>query len=143
MGMSVGAAEGDDEVMSAINTTPLVDVMLVLLIIFLITIPVVTAEVKLSLPQVSNEALIKKPEDITVWITKDGNVYWNARRVSYDSLLVRMKDVAVQTPQPEIHIRADRDARFEWVGRVQAAAQRAGILKLGFITDPVLRDVNF
>jgi len=143
MAMSVGPAEGDGEAMSTINTTPLVDVMLVLLIIFLITIPVVTAEVPLTLPIATNEALVTKPENITVWVNAKGDVFWNARRISMDSLLARTKDIAVQVPQPEIHIRADREARFEWVGRVIATCQRAGILKVGFITDPELRDVQF
>jgi biopolymer transport protein ExbD len=143
MGMSVGPAEGEDEVMSAINTTPLVDVMLVLLIIFLITIPVVTQNVPLNLPVVSNEALITKPENITLSINAKGDVFWNGRRVSQDGLMERLKQTAVVVPQPEVHIRGDAQARFEWVGRVIASAQRAGILKVGFITDPELRDVNF
>lgn len=143
MGMSVGPAEGDDEVMSAINTTPLVDVMLVLLIIFLITIPVVTAEVKMKLPVVTNEALITKPENITVSVDEKGYVYWNARRIAPESLLERMKAEALKVPQPEIHIRGDVQARYEWIGRVVATVQRAGILKVGFITDPELREVNF
>jgi len=139
MGMSVGPAEGDDEVMSAINTTPLVDVMLVLLIIFLITIPVVTAEVKLKLPIVTNEALITKPENITIAIDEKGYVFWNARRIAPESMLERMKAEALKVPQPEIHIRGDVQARYEWIGRVVATVQRAGILKVGFITDPELR----
>ena len=143
MGMSVGQADGDDEVMSAINTTPLVDVMLVLLIIFLITIPVVTQEVKMKLPVVTNEALITKPENITVSIDAKGFVYWNARRIAPESLLERIKQEALKVPQPEIHIRGDVEARYESIGRVVATAQRAGILKIGFITDPELRDVSF
>ncbi len=143
MGMSVGPAEGDDEVMSAINTTPLVDVMLVLLIIFLITIPVVTAEVKLKLPVVTNEALITKPENITVAVDEKGYIYWNARRIAPESLLERMKQESLKVPQPEIHIRGDVQARYEWIGRVVATVQRAGIVKVGFITDPELREVNF
>lgn len=143
MGMSVGKDDGDDAVMNEINTTPLVDVMLVLLIIFLITIPVVTAEVKLKLPIVTNEALITKPENITVAIDEKGYVYWNARRIAPESLLERMKQEALKVPQPEIHIRGDVQARYEFIGRVVATVQRAGILKVGFITDPELRDVAF
>ena len=143
MGMSVGKDEGDDAVMSEINTTPLVDVMLVLLIIFLITIPVVTAEVKLKLPIVTNEALITKPENITVAVDEKGYIYWNARRIAPESLLERMKQEALKVPQPEIHIRGDVQARYEFIGRVVATVQRAGILKVGFITDPELRDVSF
>ena len=143
MGMSVGPSEGDDEVMSAINTTPLVDVMLVLLIIFLITIPVVTAQVNLKLPVVTNEALITKPENITVSIDVKGYIYWNGRRIAPESLLERIKMEAIKVPQPEIHIRGDVEAKYEYIGRVVATAQRAGILKVGFITDPELRDVAF
>ncbi|MBX7199188.1 MAG: biopolymer transporter ExbD [Rhodospirillaceae bacterium] len=143
MGMSVGKDEDDGAVMSEINTTPLVDVMLVLLIIFLITIPVVTAEVKLKLPVVTNEALITKPENITVAVDEKGYIYWNARRIAPESLLERMKQEALKVPQPEIHIRGDVQARYEFIGRVVATVQRAGILKVGFITDPELREVNF
>src|SRR5215469_13565431 len=144
MAMSVGPADGGEETaMAAINTTPLVDVMLVLLIIFLITIPVVTAEVPLKLPTVTNEALITKPENITVWVDAQGNLYWNAKRIAQDSLLQRVQEVARITPQPEILIRGDQNARFEFIGRVIAACQRAGILKVGFITDPELREVTF
>jgi|SRR6185503_12709833 biopolymer transport protein ExbD len=143
MGMSVGPAEGEDEVMSAINTTPLVDVMLVLLIIFLITIPVVTQTVPLTLPTVTNEALITKPENITLSVNAKGDVFWNGRRVSQDGLDERLKQTAVIVPQPEVHIRGDAQARFESIGRVIAMAQRAGILKVGFITDPEMRNVDF
>src|SRR5438067_13906625 len=112
MSMSVGPADGggDDEVMSAINTTPLVDVMLVLLIIFLLTIPVVTQNVQLTLPIVTNEALVTKPENITVSVNGRGDVFWNGRRVSQDGLLERIKQTAVIVPQPEIHIRGDAQA---------------------------------
>jgi len=143
MGMSVGKDDSDDAVMNEINTTPLVDVMLVLLIIFLITIPVVTAEVKMKLPVVTNEALITKPENITISIDSKAYVYWNGRRIAPESLLERIKLEATKVPQPEIHIRGDSEARYESIGRVVATAQRAGILKVGFITDPELRDVNF
>ena len=143
MGMSVGKDDSEDAVMNEINTTPLVDVMLVLLIIFLITIPVVTAEVKMKLPVVTNEALITKPENITIAIDAKAYVYWNGRRIAPESLLERIKLEAAKVPQPEIHIRGDGEARYESIGRVVATAQRAGILKVGFITDPELRDVNF
>ena len=143
MGMSVGKDDSEDAVMNEINTTPLVDVMLVLLIIFLITIPVVTAEVKMKLPVVTNEALITKPENITISIDAKAYVYWNGRRIAPESLLERIKLEATKVPQPEIHIRGDSEARYESIGRVVATAQRAGILKVGFITDPELRDVSF
>jgi len=139
MGMSVGSSEGEDDVNSSINTTPLVDVMLVLLIIFLITIPVVTKTQDLKLPTISNEATVTKPENIVVEITADGRTYWNQQLIRLDGLVPRMQQTAVKVPQPEVHIRADINARYEFVGRVVAAAQRGGILKVGFITDPELR----
>ena len=139
MGMSVGPAEAEDSVNSTINTTPLVDVMLVLLIIFLITIPVVTKTIELELPIISNEATQTKPENIVIQIDRNGIIYWNDFIVSPDSLIERMKGAAVLVPQPEVHIRADQQARYEFVGRVVASAQRGGIMKVGFITDPELR----
>jgi biopolymer transport protein ExbD len=139
MGASVGPPTGDDTVNSTINTTPLVDVMLVLLIIFLITIPVVTKTIELELPIISNEATQTKPENIIIQIDRDGKIYWNDFVVAPESLVERMKAAAVQVPQPEVHIRGDQQARYEFIGRVVASAQRGGILKVGFITDPELR----
>jgi biopolymer transport protein ExbD len=137
MAMSVGSPDGDDEVMSTINTTPLVDVMLVLLIIFLITIPVITNTVEIKLPEATNQALITKPENITVAVDGRGNIYWNnARMRTSEALLEKVRDTAVLVPQPEIHIRGDREAKFEFIGRVIAICQRGGIMKVGFITDP-------
>jgi len=141
MGASVGPAQGDDEVNSTINTTPLVDVMLVLLIIFLITIPVVTKTIELELPIISNEATQTKPENIVIQIDRDGKIYWNDFIVAPESLVERMKAAAVQVPQPEVHIRGDQQARYEFIGRVVASAQRGGIMKVGFITDPEVRAV--
>ena len=143
MAMSVGPSEGDDAVMSAINTTPLVDVMLVLLIIFLLTIPVVTKQVEVTLPTVTNEALITKPENITLSVDKKGNYFWNGGFVKPENFANYVANVASAVPQPEIHIRADKDTRYEFVGRAVATCQKAGILKVGFITDPELRGVNF
>jgi len=139
MGMSVGSAEEEDAVNSTINTTPLVDVMLVLLIIFLITIPVVTKTIELKLPTISNEATETKPENIVIEITEDGKTYWNQQLIRFDGLLPRIQQIAGIVPQPEVHIRADINARYEFVGRVVATAQRGGIMKVGFITDPELR----
>jgi biopolymer transport protein ExbD len=141
MGASVGPAQGDDEVNSTINTTPLVDVMLVLLIIFLITIPVVTKTIELELPIISSEATQTKPENIVIQIDRDGKIYWNDFIVAPESLVERMKAAAVQVPQPEVHIRGDQQARYEFIGRVVASAQRGGIMKVGFITDPEVRAV--
>jgi len=135
MAMSVGSS--DDELNSTINTTPLVDVMLVLLIIFLITIPVITKTVKVSLPKAANIATQTKPENITVAVDSQGIVYWNNEQVgSNDQLIEMVKAEAVKDPQPEIHIRGDSNARYEDVGRVLYAVQRGGIVKVGFITEP-------
>jgi biopolymer transport protein ExbD len=120
-----------------INTTPLVDVMLVLLIIFLITVPVVVKTVNLTLPKVTNIPTQTKPENIVIAVDKNENVYWNNAPISDNTdLLDRLKQKAVVKPQPEVHIRGDRDVRFEAVGRVILDCQRAGILKVGFLTEP-------
>ena len=137
MGMSIGASEEDDAVINEINTTPLVDVMLVLLIIFLITIPVVTHTVPVKLPAEVNEPYKTKPENINLAVNKDGDVFWNEQFIpNSDVLLDKLKIIAVQVPQPELHIRGDQNARYEFVGRVILTAQRAGIAKIGFITEP-------
>jgi biopolymer transport protein ExbD len=138
MAMNVGSPDGgEDEVVSAINTTPLVDVMLVLLIIFLITIPVVTQTVALNLPKESNIARQTKPENIEISVSKDGDVFWNAQLVpDNEALFQRLKKVATMTPQPEIHIRGDEKTRYESVGRVVFACQRAAIQKISFVTEP-------
>lgn len=137
MGMHVGTADEEDAVLSAINTTPLVDVMLVLLIIFLITIPVVTQTIPVDLPKERNQPRITKPENINLSVARDGGVYWNEKRVANDDELLRqLKGVAVLDPQPEVQIRGDGAAPYEYVGKVVLASQRAGIVKVGFITDP-------
>ena len=133
------AAEVDDEdqVVSAINTTPLVDVMLVLLIIFLITIPVVTHTVPLQLPEERTQPRQTRPQNVSIAITKDGQVFWNEQQVSgSQDLLQRLKRISVLTPQPAIELRADEGARYEFVGRAVLACERAGILKIGFIVEP-------
>jgi biopolymer transport protein ExbD len=141
MGMNVGSDGGDDAAIAAINTTPLVDVMLVLLIIFLITIPVVTQSVILSLPKETNVIRVTKPENIELAITKDGEVYWNTASVpNLEALKDRLRSIAAKNPQPEVHIRGDDGARYESVGRVIFAAQQVGILKLAFVTEPPARD---
>ena len=141
MGMNVGSGDGSsDEVLSAINTTPLVDVMLVLLIIFLITIPVITKTVKLDLPKATNIATVTKPENITIAIDREGNIYWKESRVpSQQALQDLIRNAAVTVPQPEIHVRGDRRTRFEHVGRVILQLQRGGIQKVGFISEPQRR----
>ena len=140
MGMSVstgGGPAGDDEPMSAINTTPLVDVMLVLLIIFLITVPVITPSVKVNLPKAANIPTQTKPENVNIAVDVGGNVYWNTALVpTQEALLVRLKGVAVQDPQPEVHVRGDQQTKWENVGRLIVLCQRSGIQKVGFITEP-------
>ena len=139
MGMNIGSGSGndEDEVTSSINTTPLVDVMLVLLIIFLITIPVVTQSIKLELPKERNIPLQTKPENIVIAVNRDGEVYWGTERLpDIEALVTRLKVQSVKEPQPEVHIRGDSEVRYESVGRVVVACQRAGIFKVGFITEP-------
>jgi biopolymer transport protein ExbD len=138
MAMNVGSADGDeDEVVSAINTTPLVDVMLVLLIIFLITIPVVTTSIPVQLPKERNEIRETKPENITLSVDAAGRIYWNDLNIkTTDALIDRLKKIAVLQPQPEVQIRGDGKANYEGVGKIIYACQRAGISKVGFITEP-------
>jgi biopolymer transport protein ExbD len=142
MAMTVGqdVSEGEEEVIAAINTTPLVDVMLVLLIIFLITIPVVIQQVPVDLPKERNLPTQTKPENIVIAINKDGDVFWNMEYMrDSKALFEKLKTVATIEPQPEVHIRADQETRYESVGRVVATCQRAAILKIGFITEPPAR----
>ncbi len=137
MGMNVGSDSGEDEVISAINTTPLVDVMLVLLIIFLITIPAIIQNVAVELPKERNLPTQTKPENILISVNKDGDIFWNQQLVpDTDALFERLKVVAVVVPQPEVHIRGDLDARYESIGKVVYTCQRASIMKIGFITEP-------
>jgi biopolymer transport protein ExbD len=136
--MSVGTSDTEEQVeKSDINTTPLVDVMLVLLIIFLITIPVITKTVKVELPKAANIPTQTKPENITIAVDGNGNVYWNNAQVAdREQLLEMVKTEAVKVPQPEIHIRGDSQARYEAIGRVMYTIQRGGIVKVGYITEP-------
>jgi biopolymer transport protein ExbD len=137
MAMNVGGSGEEQGLTSTINTTPLVDVMLVLLIIFLVTIPVINKSVPVDLPKAVNIPTQTKPENITVAVDKEGNIYWNDRKMpNKEDLLGHIKEAAVRKPQPEIHIRADRDAKFEAVGRVLYAIQRGGVVKVGFLTEP-------
>ena len=141
MAMSFGSPDGDeDEVIGTINTTPLVDVMLVLLIIFLITIPVVTHTVPVKLPSEINHPYKTKPENINIAINKDGDVFWNEQFVPNSAVLLgKLKAVSANVPQPEVHIRGDQNTRYEFVGKVILTVQRAGIAKVGFITEPPAR----
>ena len=139
MAMALGSPDDDaeEQMNSTINTTPLVDVMLVLLIIFLITIPVVTQSIQLTLPKERNVPTQTKPENILLAVNKDGDVYWNTRKMpDIETVVKELKKESVKEPQPEVHIRGDQDARYESVGRLVVACQRAGIAKVGFITEP-------
>jgi biopolymer transport protein ExbD len=138
MSMNVGSSDdGEDAVMSTINTTPLVDVMLVLLIIFLITIPVVTTSIKLSLPKERVEIRETKPENVIISVDKAGNIFWYEMRIkNVDALVEKLKKVSTVKPQPEVQVRGDLNARYEGVGKVLLACQRAGIVKVAFITEP-------
>ena len=136
MSMSVGSSS-EAEALCDINTTPLIDVMLVLLIIFLITIPVITKTMVNNLPKAVNIPTQTKPENVTVEVDAKGNIYWNAKLLHDRSeLLELIKQSAVLKPQPELHIRADAEARYEAVGRVIYTIQRGGLVKVGFITEP-------
>ena len=135
--MNVGSPDAEDEVVSAINTTPLVDVMLVLLIIFLITIPVVTTSIPVKLPKEVNEVRESKPENIVISVDQRGGIYWNDLRIpNTNALIDRLKKISVLQPQPEVQIRGDGGAQYDSVGRIVYACQRAGIAKVAFITEP-------
>jgi len=137
MAMNVGSSGEEDEVVSSINTTPLVDVMLVLLIIFLITIPVVTHTVPVTLPKETNVARQTKPENIIISVNKDGDIFWNQQLVpDTDALFQRLAGIAKVVPQPEVQIRGDEKARYESIGRVLFQCTRASIQKVSFITEP-------
>lgn len=147
MSMSVGSPDdGEDRVVSEINTTPLVDVMLVLLIIFLITIPVVTTSIKVKLPQQTNLFQEAKPENIIISVDQRGNVYYydtkmpGAPRQQTEALVAKLKTIAKKDPQPEVHIRGDLAGNYEPIGRVLYALQRSGIVKVSFLTEPPARN---
>jgi biopolymer transport protein ExbD len=137
MSMSVQSSDEEAGVMSEINTTPLVDIMLVLLIIFLITVPVIQKMANVTIPKAANIPTQTKPENITISVDAAGQVYWNAglvtdKQVFFQKIIVEAR----KQPQPEFHIRGDRNARYEAVGRVMYNLQRGGIVKVGFITEP-------
>ncbi len=138
--MAIGRFKGaphEDALLSEINTTPLVDVMLVLLIIFLITIPAVHTSVAVSLPRQANEVRQTRPGNIVISVDVAGAIYWGDQRLPGAlALQDRLKAAASQRPQPEVHIRGDARADYETVGRVVYASQVAGITRIGFITEP-------
>ncbi|MGE4329862.1 ExbD/TolR family protein [Diaphorobacter sp.] len=134
--MAFGTQDDTDEVMNEINMTPLVDVMLVLLIIFIITVPVMKHAVPINLPSASNAPESVKPETIRLSVTADGQYHWNDLAISDDELEPRLRAQAGKDPQPDLHIRGDKDVRYERVAKAMAAAQRAGVRQIGFITEP-------
>jgi biopolymer transport protein ExbD len=137
MGMNVGGGGDEDSVMASINTTPLVDVMLVMLIIFLITIPVIVPTVKVEMPTPRNIATTTKPEDIPVSVDSQGNIYWRGGKIeSRSKLLELVVAEARKVPQPELHLKADRNARYEYVARVLFTIQQGGLQKVAFLTEP-------
>ena len=139
MAMNVQGSDEEPGVMATINTTPLVDVMLVLLIIFLITIPVITKTVPVKLPHATNIPTQTKPQDITIAVDAAGNIFWNDKEVTSDNqLLTMIEQQAVKTPQPEVHIRGDKNASYKSIGHVLYELQRGGMVKVAFITEPNL-----
>ncbi|MBT9508518.1 biopolymer transporter ExbD [Rhodoferax sp.] len=134
--MAFGTQDEPDEVMNEINMTPLVDVMLVLLIIFIITVPVMKHAVNVDLPRATNQVQDVKPQTIRLSVDATGSYYWNESRVEDASLPEMLQAEAAKNPQPDLHIRGDKDVRYERVAQAMAAAQRAGIKKIGFITEP-------
>ena len=134
--MAFGTQDDTDEVMNEINMTPLVDVMLVLLIIFIITVPVMKHSVNIDLPRASNEQQLIKPETVRLSVDAEGIYYLNDTRISDEDLAPRLKAEAAHEPQPDLHIRGDKSVRYERVAQAMAAAQQAGLRKIGFITEP-------
>ncbi|TVT49639.1 MAG: biopolymer transporter ExbD [Denitromonas halophila] len=128
---------GQSAPMSEINTTPLVDVMLVLLIIFMITAPLLTHSVKIDLPTASSAPTVETPDAITLSLDAEGQLFWNNDPMPKEALAPRMADIAALDPQPELHLRADKDTRYEAIAELMAAARVAGVVKLGFVTLPV------
>jgi len=136
MAMSPFSSDEDDGVMSEINMTPLVDVMLVLLIIFIVTIPAMNHAVKIDLPKASSQPQDTKPAHVDVAVQADGTVLWNEQIVDDTALQARIVEASQQTPQPELRLRADRKVAYERVADVMSAAQSGGLSKIGFVTEP-------
>ncbi|MDP1686304.1 biopolymer transporter ExbD [Hydrogenophaga sp.] len=134
--MAIGTQQDSDDMMSEINMIPFIDVMLVLLIIFIITVPVIKHAVNIELPQASMEKVLDKPENIRLSVDAEGIYFWNDQRVDDADFATRLTAAAAQEPQPELHIRGDKAVRYERVAQAMAAAQRSGVRKIGFITEP-------
>lgn len=134
--MAIGTQDDSDQMLSEINMIPFIDVMLVLLIIFIITVPVINHAVKVDLPQASHQKAVDKPENVRLTVDAGGDYFWNDVPVADAELEQYLLSAAAQTTQPELHIRADKDVRYERVALAMAAAQRAGLSRIGFITEP-------
>ena len=134
--MAIGTQQDSEDMMSEINMIPFIDVMLVLLIIFIITVPVIKHAVNIELPQASMEKVLDKPDNIRLSVDADGTYYWNDQRVEDADFANRLTAMAAQDPQPELHIRGDKAVRYERVAQAMATAQRSGVRKIGFITEP-------
>lgn len=137
--MAFGTQDDSDEVMNEINMTPLVDIMLVLLIIFIVTVPVMHHAVNIDLPRASNTRLETRPETVRLGVDADGAYFWNDMSIDDTQLARQLELAAAQDPQPELHIRGDRLVRYERVAQAMAAAQQSGLRKIGFVTAPVGR----
>ena len=129
-------ADDTDEVMSEINMVPFIDVMLVLLLIFIITVPVMKHAVNVELPRAANEKEQLKPETVLLTVQADGSYVLGEEKIADEQLTLRLQAEAAKTPQPDLHLRGDRDVRYERVAQAMAAAQRAGVRKIGFVTEP-------
>ncbi len=134
--MAFGTQDDTDEVMNEINVTPMVDVMLVLLIIFIITVPVMKHAVNIDLPRASSQPQDAKPQTVRLSVDAGGQYFWNERRVGDEELPALLRAEAAKDPQPDLHIRGDKAVRYEKVAQAMAAAQQAGLRKIGFITEP-------
>jgi biopolymer transport protein ExbD len=134
--MAIGTQDDSDEMLAEINMIPFIDVMLVLLITFIITVPVIKHAVKLDLPRANNEKLVDQPQNVRLSVDAAGAYYWNEAPVTDADLTTRLTQIAAMEPQPELHLRGDNAVRYERVALAMASAQRAGVRKIGFITEP-------
>lgn len=128
--------EGRSAPMNEINMVPLIDVMLVLLIVFMITAPLLTHSIKIDLPTAASESTNEKPDTITLAIDREGTLYWNDQAIDDEALAIRLAEAALAEPQPDLHLRADRDTRYQRLAEIMSQARIAGIRNMGFITTP-------
>jgi biopolymer transport protein ExbD len=137
MAMNINAGGGDGEVIASINTTPLVDVMLVLLIIFLITIPVAVQTHQVTLPKDASQPRATKAQDINISLDVNGNIFWNDNQIQNERELTnKLKEISIQRPQPEVHIRGDENVEYEYMAKILISCQKSGIAKVGFLIQP-------